>query len=109
MKLRKLKTYEGGMLMKSILQAIYNGTINPSELILSEDPEYRSANQKIGEIKTYLKEKLSEEDCKRLSELDDLFNQVISMDSETSFCYGFKLGTLLMIEVFSKEENIKKV
>lgn len=94
--------------MKSILQAIYNGTINPSEFILSEDPEYRSANQKIGEIKTYLKDRLSEEDCKRFTELDDLFNQVISMESESSFCYGFKLGTLLMIEVFTEKENITK-
>lgn len=94
--------------MKSIMQAIYNGTINPSEFILSEDPEYRSANQKIGEIKTYLKDRLSEEDSKRFTELDDLFNQVISMDSESSFCYGFKLGTLLMIEVFTEKENITK-
>lgn len=89
--------------MKSILQAIYNGTINPSEFILSEDPEYRSANQKIGEIKTYLKDRLSEEDCMKFTELDDLFNQVISMDSESSFCYGFKLGTLLMIEVLTEK------
>ncbi|WFR58805.1 hypothetical protein QA584_06920 [Anaerocolumna sp. AGMB13025] len=94
--------------MKSILQAIYNGTINPSEFILSEDPEYRSANQKIGEIKTYLKDRLSEEDCMKFTELDDLFNQVISMDSESSFCYGFKLGTLLMIEVLTEKENIIK-
>ena len=94
--------------MKSIMQAIYNGTINPSEFILSEDPEYRSANQKIGEIKTYLKDRLSEEDSKRFTELDDLFNQVISMDSESSFCYGFKLGTLLIIEVFTEKENITK-
>lgn len=91
--------------MKSILQSIYNGTIDSGEHILSEDPEYRSANRKIGEIKAFFRDKLSEEDCKKFIELDDLCNQVISMDSEASFCYGFQLGTLLMIEIFTGKKN----
>lgn len=92
--------------MKSILQGLYEGEIFPDELIVPKDPEYRSVNKKIGEQKAYFKQKLSEEDSRKLEEFDSLYSQTSSMDSEASFLYGFCLGAMLMIEVFTGKEEL---
>lgn len=86
--------------MKTILQALYDGEIYPDEIIVSKDPEYHHVNQKIGDEKAYLKQKLLGEDYQHLEGLDNLYNQSNSMDSKASFLYGFRLGAMLIIEVF---------
>ena len=88
--------------MKSILQLLYNGEIFPSELIIPKGPEYRQINKKIEEEK----QKLSEEDCKRFEELDDLCCQSYSMRAKESFLYGFKLGALIIAEVFTGQSQL---
>lgn len=92
--------------MNSILQGLYDGEIFPDEQIVPKDPEYRSMSKKLGEQKAYFKQKLSEEDSKKFEEFDDLYCQTRSMDSEASFMYGFRLGAMLMIEVFTGKEEL---
>lgn len=92
--------------MKSLLQGLYAGEISPDELIVPKSREYRSMNRKIGEEKEYLKSRLSVEDCKRFEELDYLLMQTGSMNSEASFSYGFRLGVMLMIEVFTGKDEL---
>jgi len=92
--------------MKSILQGLYDGEVFPSELILSKDPEYLTVHSKISGEREYFKQKLSEEDGKRLEEFDNLYSRTNSMDSEASFLYGFRLGAMLMVEVFTEKEEL---
>lgn len=92
--------------MKSILEELYNGRIYPAERIVPQDPEYRPINRKIGEEKEYLKKKLSEEDLNRLSELEDMYTKSTSIEESESFSYGFKLGSLLMIEILTSRNEL---
>jgi len=94
--------------MKSILQGLYAGEVYPDELIMPKDPEYWPMNKKIGEQRAYFKQKLSEEDYRKLEEFDSLHSQASSMDSEASFIYGFRLGAMLMIEIFAGKEELTR-
>lgn len=92
--------------MKSILNELYNGHIYPAEQIVPQDPDYRPLNRKIGEEKESLKRKLSEEDIRKLSQLEDMYTRSITMEETETFIYGFKLGSLLMIEILTGEGEV---
>lgn len=92
--------------MKSILHELYNGHIYPAEQIVLQDSDYRPLNRKIREEKESLKRKLSEEDIKRLSQLEDMYTHSITMEETETFIYGFKLASLLMIEIFTGEGEV---
>lgn len=92
--------------MKSILEELYNGSVYPAEQVCPTDPEYRIVNREIGEIKQYLKSKLSEEDKQKFEELENLYCQSTSMESTDIFVCGFRIATMIMIEVYS--ENAAK-
>ena len=88
--------------MKSILAELYNGSVYPAEQVCPTDPEYRPVNREIGEIKQYIESKLSEEDKQRFEELENLYCQSAGMESTEIFACGFRLATMIMIEVYSK-------
>lgn len=92
--------------MKSLLQSLFDGEISPEELILPKDPKYQSLNQKISDEKKYFENMLSEEDNQRFIELDDFFCHRCLMESEASFMYGFRLGAMLMVEVFMEKDEL---
>lgn len=92
--------------MKSILEELYEGNIYPDELIVSKDPEYRPLNKRISDMLAMWKKKLSEDDYNQLENLLDLRSQSSSMEASESFMYGFKLGTLIMMEVLNGKEDV---
>ncbi|MED4955921.1 DUF6809 family protein [Paenibacillus macerans] len=89
--------------MRSILEELFDGNINPAELIIPRNPEYRPLNRKISDTILMWKDKLSEHDFQELEELLDLHSQSDSMYAEASFVYGFKLALWIMIEVMTGE------
>lgn len=92
--------------MKSILEELYGGNIYPDALIISKDPEYRTVIKKISDMLAVWKKKLSEDDYNQFRSLLDLHSEASSMEASESFMYGFRLGTLIMIEVFSGKEEL---
>jgi len=92
--------------MKSIFEELYNGSVHPAEQICSTDPEYCPVNQKISEEIDYFTAKLSEEDSKRFEKLEQLFGWSSHMHATASFVYGFRLSTLMMIEVYNGKSPI---
>ncbi|MNJ73879.1 hypothetical protein D3C77_707320 [compost metagenome] len=52
------------------------------------------------------REKLSIEDFQALEELFELKNDVNSLQSQESFIHGFKLGSLMMIEIYTNTEKL---
>jgi len=92
--------------MKTILEELYDGNIYPDELIVSKDPEYRPLNKRISDMLAMWKKKLSEDDYNQLENLLDLRSQSSSMEASESFMYGFRLGALIMIEVFTGKEEL---
>lgn len=85
----------------SILETLYNGELYPGEEIVPRNPDYRSLGEKIGKERKYFKSKLSSEDKKCFEERDGILLTSSPMNSYAHFSYGFKLGVLLMCEIFN--------
>lgn len=94
--------------MKSILEELYNANLCPVERIVSKDTAYRVTNHKITEAMAIWRERLSEEEYKKLEDLLNLRVQAGEMDLTASFVYGFKLGAILMIEVLAGRGELTK-
>lgn len=88
-----------------ILKRWYNGEICPVEEIVSESQEYHSIVAEIGEEREYFKKRLSVNDRERFKKWNNLLCEYEKMAEYENFFYGFKLGVMLMFEIFSKEEN----
>ena len=91
--------------MKSILDALFDGKINPYEQIgVTGDEEYDEVNRNIRGEKEYFKSKLTEQDQQRLEAFESLFSQSSSIQDVETFRYGFRLGVLIMAEVFTGKD-----
>lgn len=86
--------------MKSILEELYRGNLNPQERMIPTVPEYRLLNRKISDLMEELKQRFSEDDFKALEEILDLNGESNSMLTSTAFVQGFRMGVLMMMEVF---------
>lgn len=92
--------------MKTILEALYRGQINPDEMIVPSQPEYRSLSRQVSEQTLQWRERLGEEAFRKLEEYFDLCDSASSMHVEAAFLHGFRLGANLLIEVMSSREEL---
>lgn len=92
--------------MKTVLEELYNGNINPDALIAPKDPEYHPLGQKVSDILNVWKKKLPEDGYNQLESLLDLRSELGSMETTESFVYGFKLGALIMMEVLAGKGDV---
>ncbi|MFB5760420.1 DUF6809 family protein [Paenibacillus medicaginis] len=86
--------------MKSILEELYRGNLDPAEGMLPTDPEYRPLNRRITEFMEELKQRFSESDFAALEQILDLNDESNSMLASEAFVQGFRMGALVMVEVF---------
>lgn len=86
--------------MKSVIEELYYGNLHPEERIVPTDPEYRPLNRRISKLMEEARERLSEEDFAILEQILDLTNDSNSMVTSASFIEGFRMGALVMVEVF---------
>ena len=84
----------------SILEKLYNGQVYPFENIVPQDKAYRAANRKICEIREYFSGNLSLEDKETFEEMNQLLHESTCIETYENFTYGFRLGVLLMCDVF---------
>ncbi|MNW44772.1 hypothetical protein D3C74_220150 [compost metagenome] len=91
----------------SILESFYCGKCNPSERIKSKDTEFELVSQRIADAEEALKTKLPEQDYKLIEELSDLQDVLISLLSASAYIEGYKMGALIMIDVFDGKEELK--
>ncbi|MEK5030157.1 DUF6809 family protein [Paenibacillus sp. FSL R7-0302] len=87
--------------MKTILEALYHGKLQPNMTIVPSHPEYRSACRQVTAETQQWRERLGEEVFRGLEEYLDLCDSVNSMHVEAAFIEGFKLGANLLIETMS--------
>lgn len=92
--------------MKTILEALYRGQINPDEIIVPSQPEYRSISQQVSAQTLHWRERLGEEVFRELEKYFDLCDSASSMHVEAAFLHGFRLGANLLIEVMSNREEL---
>ncbi|MGG6312402.1 DUF6809 family protein [Paenibacillus macerans] len=94
--------------MKNIIEELFYGNLNPEERIVPTDPEYRSLNRKISDLMEEVKQRFSERDFAALEEILDLNGESNSMVISEAFVQGFKMGALVMMEVFCGEGKVGK-
>ena len=92
-------------MINSKLDSIFNDGIYPPEEIVPKDPEYRNIHKQINDEEQYFIKKMSADDFKRIEKLEDLFLQSSSIYACESFMYGFRLGALIILEIFSDEKE----
>lgn len=92
--------------MQSILEDLFEGKLHPDDYIVSKNPQYRPINRKMSAAVERCKDKFSETDFQLLEEVLDLYGRSHSMHSAASFVHGFKMGALMMIEVFTSSDEL---
>jgi cytochrome c553 len=90
--------------MKSILEELYYGKVYPAEASAASSEEFMRENKKSNEFMETLTKKLSEDDFKALDEYLSQRNVTSSLTQVQVFKYAFKLGSLIMTEVFMGKE-----
>jgi hypothetical protein len=93
--------------MNKILQELYFGHVPGWEVHAGITAEGKAVNKKIDAEKKYFSEVLSKEDCKRLVELDEMYRRSNSFENMNSFICAFRLGVMLMCDVFMGEVKEK--
>ncbi|MGZ7444253.1 DUF6809 family protein [Paenibacillus sp. TH7-28] len=89
--------------MKNIIEELYYGNLHPEGFIVPTDSEYRPLNRKISDLMEEAKQRFSEDDFKTLEEILDLNGETSSMLTSEAFVQGFRMGALVMVEVFCGE------
>ncbi|MCM3042544.1 hypothetical protein M3201_23080 [Paenibacillus motobuensis] len=92
--------------MRSIIEELYYGKLCPEEHIVPTDSEYRSLNKKTSKLMEEARERLSEKDFATLEQILDLTSDSNSMVTSASFVEGFRMGALVIVEVFCGEGKI---
>ncbi|MGB8451783.1 MAG: DUF6809 family protein [Anaerocolumna sp.] len=85
--------------MNSILKKLYYSNLNPDEVLYAKDTEYRKLNDQLIEVMELLKQKVTEEDYKVITNLMEIHTESGALEATNAFVYGFKYGALIMIEV----------
>lgn len=93
-------------MMKSIIQALYNGNPAPSDAGFEHNVNYDDVLEKISEITDYLKTKLDVDEHKIFLDLEALQSKITTAEADKSFKHGFCIAALLMIEIFTAENLI---
>ncbi len=91
--------------MRKILEDFFYGKLYPYEKVVPQKPEYLNTHNKISEIEETLKSKMQAEDYKLIERIECLFGESSTLYGESCFSYGFKIGILLMCEVFSDKPD----
>ncbi|AZS13974.1 hypothetical protein EI981_05585 [Paenibacillus lutimineralis] len=94
--------------MKNIIEELYYGNLHPEEGIVPTDPEYRPLNRKVSKLIEEAKERFSENDFATLEQVLDLTSDSRSMVTSASFVEGFRMGALVMVEVFCGGRVVKE-
>lgn len=92
--------------MQNLLDQLYNGKLNPNEKAVSCDPQYRETSKKISVTLEKWKHGHSEDECKELEAILDLYKQTHEMELSSTFSYGFRLGGGLMVEILTGKSGL---
>lgn len=91
----------------SIMKDLYNGKLYPYADISPSGLEYRQTEAKLETLHTSLMKKLPPEIIETFKEWEHLSQMSGNMQAYENFSYGFRLGVMLMHEVFSEESGEK--
>lgn len=87
----------------SIIKDLYNGKLYPYADISPSGLEYRQVDAKLETLYTSLMTKMPPEIIETFKEWEHLSQKSGNMQAYENFSHGFRLGVMLMHEVFSSE------
>ncbi len=90
---------------ESMIHDLYFGRISPWERERIHTQEYSELTKKFDDIVAHFKNLLSSEEYARFEEMENLRAQTDIIDDVTLFEYSFRLGALMMIDIFGFKEN----
>lgn len=83
-----------------IMDGLFYGGITGISRSVKPSLERQRINKKIEDECRYFFSKMSVDDCQRLKKLEELYYEASAFVERDSFGYGFRLGVMLMSEVF---------
>ena len=90
--------------MKDILEELYFGDVLGWKEHTTRTVEEESVHERIRIEMKYFTDMMSDENSKRLIELENLFGKSHALEDMRTFIYAFRLGARFMCSVFMDEE-----
>ena len=91
--------------MKNILEQFANGNINPAEGFIKKGSRYERMFNEEHDKETKLLAAMGEELKELFLEYTDLQKETAAMSETDSFIYGYRLGALMIMDVFNGKED----
>ena len=85
-----------------MLKEIYSGKFNLGDRRRTEDGRHIEIVNKIEELETYLDNNLKTGDRYRIKRLSDLYAELMAIEEENAFSYGFAMGALMMMDIMEE-------
>ncbi len=92
--------------MQSILEEFARGNINPEPRFFKRDSRYGRLIKQLADTEEKLLATLNGEEQMLLEGLVDTQTEVSLLSGVDRFLYGYRLGVLMTIEVFSGKESL---
>ena len=92
--------------MQTILRAIANGNLSMGTETIEHDSKSKKAMKEVCELKESLNAILKDSEKKLFEKLEDIQGDINGSDIQQSFINGFRLGALVMVEVFSERDSL---
>ena len=92
--------------MGKIIDAIANDRLCVEPITFKGDPKFKQAKDRYCSYGEMLLEKLNEEEKILLQDYDFALNEERTLYGNDCFSKGFRLGVLIMTEVFTNEDDL---
>ncbi len=87
-----------------ILEDLYLGDIRPNERFFKRNSQYAKALDEVVKVGDALTASLNEEEKKLFEDYMDAQREVTVLTDCETFCYAFKLGAKIMLDVLTEGE-----
>ena len=85
-----------------ILEDLYLGDIRPNERFFKRNSQYAKALDEVVKVGDALTAKLDEDEKKLFEDFMDAQREVTVLTDCETFCYAFKLGAKIMLDVLTE-------
>ena len=87
--------------MEHILEQLYYGNLITYDRDIKRSSALDKAGRAFAEAEELLSAKLTGDEKRALLALLDAHSEILGISESESFCHGFRLGTLLLMDVFT--------
>ena len=91
--------------MKSIIEELWNGEINPQDTLVDNNPHYKKLQQLQARNKTELFESLSEDQKEKLEKYCNTTLEMNSASEREAFASGFRIALRLTCAALADKTN----